>query len=63
MKIGASDMKKAIEEIYKKLDSVTPVDFDCGSLCGEACCVYAYIELCSEDCAAGCERAYAGVRY
>ena len=23
MKIGASDMKKAIEEIYKKLDSVT----------------------------------------
>lgn len=40
MKIGASDMKKAIEEIYKKLDSVTPVDFDCGSLCGEACCVY-----------------------
>ena len=40
MKIGASDMKKAIEKIYKKLDSVTPVDFDCGSLCGEACCVY-----------------------
>ena len=40
MEIGASQMKKTIEEIYKKLDTVTPVDFDCGSLCGEACCVY-----------------------
>ena len=37
MEISVLDMKKTIEEIYKKLDTVTPVDFDCGSLCGEAC--------------------------
>jgi hypothetical protein len=34
----------------------------CFAVC-EACCVDAYVELCSEDCAAGCERAYACVRY
>ena len=36
--------------------------FGCFAVC-EACCVDAYIELCSEDCAAGCERTYACVRY
>ena len=40
MEISVLDMKKAIEEIYERLEKVTPVDFDCGSLCGEACCVY-----------------------
>ena len=40
MEITADEMKKSIERIYKRLDSVTPVDFDCGKLCGEVCCVY-----------------------
>ena len=40
MEITASEMKKSIERIYKRLDKVTPVDFDCGKLCGEVCCVY-----------------------
>ena len=40
MEISVLDMKKEIEEIYERLEKVTPVDFDCGSLCGEACCVY-----------------------
>ncbi len=26
-------------EIYKMLDKVSPVDFDCGKLCGSACCI------------------------
>ena len=40
MEITASEMKKSIEKIYRRLDEVTPVDFDCGKLCGEVCCVY-----------------------
>ena len=36
MEISVLDMKKEIEEIYERLEKVTPVDFDCGSLCGEA---------------------------
>ncbi len=26
------------QEIYSMLDEVTPIDFDCGTLCGAACC-------------------------
>ena len=40
MEITASEMKRSIEKIYERLDSVSPVDFDCGKLCGEVCCVY-----------------------
>lgn len=40
MEITADEMKKSIERIYERLDEVTPVDFDCGKLCGEVCCVY-----------------------
>ena len=40
MEISADEMKKSIEKIYQRLDNVTPVDFDCGKLCGEVCCVY-----------------------
>lgn len=40
MEITAEEMKKTIQTIYDKLDEVTPVDFDCGELCGEVCCVY-----------------------
>ena len=40
MEITASEMKKSIKRIYERLDEVSPVDFDCGKLCGEVCCVY-----------------------
>ncbi len=40
MEITAEEMKKSMQKIYDRLDAVSPVDFDCGSLCGEACCVY-----------------------
>ena len=40
MELTAWEMKKSIEKIYKRLDEVSPVDFDCGKLCGEVCCVY-----------------------
>lgn len=40
MEISAGQMKKSIEKIYDMLDRVTPLDFDCGKLCGEVCCVY-----------------------
>ena len=29
-----------IEEIYKKLDEVSPIDYDCGELCNSLCCTY-----------------------
>ena len=31
MEITAKEMKKSIEKIYRRLDEVTPVDFDCGN--------------------------------
>ena len=40
MKVTALEMKKSIQRIYERLDEVSPVDFDCGKLCGEVCCVY-----------------------
>lgn len=40
MEDGASEMKKSIEKLYQRLDAVSLVDFDCGKLCGEICCVY-----------------------
>ena len=40
MQISAEEMKKSIKKMYEMLDEVTPVDFDCGTLCGEVCCVY-----------------------
>ena len=44
-------MKKSIEKIYDRLDKVSPVDFDCGKLCGEICCVYDSEEYPNEDLA------------
>ena len=32
--------REVIKDIYDKLNQVNPVDFDCGKLCGEICCVY-----------------------
>ncbi len=40
METDASEMKKSIQKLYERLDAVSPVDFDCGKLCGEICCVY-----------------------
>ena len=40
MRITAEEMKESIRRIYERLDKVTPLDFDCGTLCGEVCCVY-----------------------
>lgn len=39
MEITAEEMKKSMQKIYDRLDTVSPVDFDCGQLCGEICCV------------------------
>lgn len=33
-------IKKSIEKIYKTLDEVSPLDYDCGKLCNEICCTY-----------------------
>ena len=43
--------KKRIKQIYKTLDGVTPLDYDCGKLCGEVCCVYDSREYPNEDLA------------
>ena len=40
MEITPQEMKKSIKRIYERLDEVSPVDFDCGKLCGEVFCVY-----------------------
>lgn len=32
--------KKHIEKIHEILNRVSPVNYDCGKLCGEICCVY-----------------------
>lgn len=40
MEITADEMKKSIQKIYDLLDGVSPLDYDCGKLCGEICCVY-----------------------
>jgi len=34
--------KRTYEEIYRMLDSVDPVNFDCGTLCGGLCCTCNY---------------------
>ena len=49
MEITAKEMKKTIQRIYQRLDEVTPVDFDCGKLCGEVCCVYDADETHAEE--------------
>ena len=40
MEITADEMKKSIQKIYDMLEEVSPLDYDCGRLCGEICCVY-----------------------
>ena len=41
--------KELIEKIYELLDGVSPVDFDCGKLCGEICCVYDGEDYANDD--------------
>lgn len=49
MEITAQEMKRTIQKIYQRLDEVTPVNFDCGKLCGEVCCVYDADETHTEE--------------
>ena len=51
MEKSAREIRQSIEEIYERLDRVTPVDFDCGKLCGEICCVFDSDEYPNEDLA------------
>ena len=51
MRESADETKRFIENIYRRLDKVSPVDFDCGKLCGEICCVYDSEEYPNEDLA------------
>ena len=36
--LKSSILKSTYEEIYRRWDDCTPVPFDCGSICGAACC-------------------------
>ena len=49
--------KRKYQAIYRLLDRVTPVDFDCGELCGAACCTCTYEPDDIEFNAAGDENA------
>ncbi len=51
MEVTAEEMKNTIRKIYDELDKVSPVDFDCGKLCGEVCCVYDEEDYRNEDLA------------
>lgn len=45
--------KETIRELYRKLDTVSPVPYDCGTLCGKACCGVSGYERPTEDDAMG----------
>ena len=32
--------REIIEQIHEKLNQVSPLNYDCGKLCGEICCIY-----------------------
>lgn len=49
MQITAGQMKKSIERIYAMLDEVSPLDYDCGKLCGEVCCLYEEDDIKNKD--------------
>lgn len=56
------DMKSTIKKstylaIYRLLDRVSPVDFDCGTLCGAACCTSDFAPDDREYCAPSDENA------
>ncbi len=51
MEISQEDMKISIKNIYERLDKVSPLEFDCGKLCGEICCVYDSEDYPNEDLA------------
>lgn len=33
-------MKEVIKKIHQRLNHVSPLDYNCGKLCGEICCIY-----------------------
>lgn len=37
--IKSTIRKRTYRAIYRLLDRVSPVDYDCGTLCGAACCM------------------------
>ena len=39
--------KRTWKAIYRLLDKVSPVDYDCGKLCGSVCCTYS--DTCEEE--------------
>ena len=41
--------KSTYKAIYRLLDTVSPVDYDCGLLCGAVCCTYGESEAAAED--------------
>ncbi|MBO4382784.1 MAG: hypothetical protein J5847_01690 [Clostridia bacterium] len=41
--------KETYRELYRKLDEVTPVPYDCGVLCGKACCGVSGYDRAVED--------------
>lgn len=49
MQITADEMKESMKRIYQRLDEVSPVDFDCGTLCNEVCCVYDEEDYSNDD--------------
>lgn len=49
LQITQEEMKESIKRIYERLDKVSPVNFDCGELCGEVCCVYDEGEYMNQD--------------
>ncbi len=42
--------KSTYKAIYRLLDAVSPVDYDCGTLCGAVCCTYGTEQSCDAKC-------------
>ena len=42
--IKGATRKRTYKAIYRLLDRVSPVPFDCGTICGAACCNAAYTD-------------------
>ena len=41
--------KETYRELYRKLDEVFPVPYDCGTICGKACCGVAEYNRATRD--------------
>ena len=38
MTVDSIIKKRTYQAMYRLLDAISPVDFDCGTLCGSICC-------------------------